>query len=222
MKPEVSILLPSVRPEAMRYCIQEIIDNTLGVYFEIVLIGDQTPLSWYDFRNARNVNFEIVNIYEPERRGVLVALREAYEKSRGDYVVPMTDDARVGYNWLKPVLDKVKEDVKNIGDFEVQPYNPFSYWGIKFSPFCLIAKKRCEQIGGFMDEGFKSFYGDPDLCLRNHVAGGKLVSVPGCAIFHPENNDAVHKVIANKYTEDDRKRFIQKWEPRFGTFPGDP
>lgn len=213
MKPDVSILLPSVRKEAMTECLDCILQNTIGVNFEIIIIGDVFPDDRFIFSKF---------IYEKERRGVVVALLEAYKQSRGEFVIPMTDDARPFKNWLRPVLDEVKKDKKNIGDFEVMPYNPFQYWGIKFSPFCLISKGRCEEIGGFMDSRFKSFYGDPDLCLRNHVQGGKLVTAQGCKILHKENNDIVHQVIASKYTNHDRQLFIEKWEPVFGAFPGDP
>lgn len=214
MKTEVSILMPSIRPQAMKHCIESIINNTPDVDYEIIVVGNIEPPQY----KTAEVRF----IHEEQRRGVVVALMEAYKASRGEFVIPMTDDARPDYNWLKPTLDEVKKDTRNIGDFEVYPFNPFSYWGIKFSPFCLISKQRCDIIGGFMDTNFKSFYGDPDLSLRNHVAGGKLVSVPGCKIYHPANNDAVHQVIVRNYVEADRAYFIKKWEPHFGKFLGDP
>lgn len=213
-KPEVSILLPSVRGHAMLHCITSIINNTYDVDYEIVVIGDVQPP---DFIKAK-----IRWIDEEERQGVVTALMLGYDFSHGDFVIPMSDDARVCENWLKPTLDEVKKDEKNIGDFVVFPHNPFSYWGIKFSPFCLISKARCEQIGGFMDKRFKSFYGDPDLSLRNHMAGGKLVTGVGSQINHPANNDLVHQTIVNKYVKADRQLFCDKWEPIFGPFPGDP
>lgn len=213
-KPEVSILLPSVRGHAMLHCINSIINNTYDVNYEIIVIGDVEP--------PKYKTIDVRWIDEEERQGVVTALMLGYAYSHGDFVIPMTDDARVGENWLKPTLDEVKKDEKNIGDFVVMPHNPFSYWGIKFSPFCLIAKTRCEQIGGFMDKRFKSFYGDPDLCLRNHMAGGKLVMGFGSQIYHPANNDLVHQTIVSKYYKADFQLFIDKWVPTFGPFPGDP
>ena len=213
MKPEVSILIPSLRPGQLKWCIEAIINAGDCEVAEIVVVSPFVP--------PKYATIDIVHVEELQKKGVVNAVTQAYNKAKGDFVISLSDEVRVYEGWLK-LLDEVKKDWTLIGDFVVEPPNPFSYWGIKFSPFPLISKKRADFLGGLLDQRYRAFYSDPDLSLRNYVEGGKVVMRNDCRIYHPYIQDDIQNKNVNEYFSKDREAFIQKWEPTFGAFPGDP
>jgi len=204
----ISIILPSVRPENLKNCIEAIIkaadyDDKL---FEIILVTDFK----HQWESAN-----IKSFYAPERKGVVDALNKGIAVAQGDYLFTLSDEAILGDKAFLYLLKDSKElyqDKALLTPLHI-PHYPFFYYGRYFAAFPFAHRDLIERVGGFFDPIYHCFYADPDLSLRCHQIDIEVHVCELATIYHPNNMSCeAHRMNVALYVEADRAIFKKRWK----------
>lgn len=196
MSINLSIILPSLRLDNMSKCIASIWANTpLGTY-EIITDTDS-------------------------REGPIFAINKCLPKTKGEYIVTLSDDARVLPKWYENMLSFMQENEKTfdgplIGNFRI--YNDsgelgdIGYYNHAFSCFPFIKRETIDKLGGYYSPEYHAYFSDPDLGMRCFAKGGKVITCPNAWIFHCGNSDPLYVSNHLKYMKEDETTFRKKWD----------
>ncbi len=211
--PELSILLPSLRPMEVEKRIAEFSQTNPDVDYELIIVS---PFSV--------AGKKVVHLLEIEKRGVLYAMNEAYKIASGDCIVPWSDDAAPCDNCLKNILEFVKSQPQEIpfvaGFAKVSPHGEgFGQWqvyGKLYVGWLCASKKTIESVGGLFDLIYKNYWGDPDFCLRVWEKGGRVEVCKNAHIKIAQINDEVKSSNLNACFEKDTETFFNRWHDKLG------
>ena len=209
--PELSILLPSIRPDLARRCIEEFALLADEVDFEVVLVSPfkiQLP--------------RVVHLLEIEKSGVIHAMNEAYSAASAPYIVLWSDDARP----LPGCLDKIMHFVRMhptpmLAGFRKRDElgresEQWSVFGRLYVGWLCAAKETIESAGGLFDPSFRNYWADPDLSLRVHRLGGHVAVCPDAWIEITQVADEVKQANLSATFDRDTQTFFAKWQELLG------
>lgn len=193
-----SILIPSLRSERLKECVNAIKENTKE-------------------RHEILVNTDIGGTYQ--------AVRKMYKEAKGEYIVHIPDDCTPLKDWLEEPLEMMK---RNTGLYEVairsrnewDIHKEHCYFGKPFAAFICMRKDDIDSVGGLIDERYSSFYGDPDLSMRVWNNGGNVEYTQNPLIHYYDKEDYIKSYNKSLYEEKDKQAFMSKWCPIFGDFGG--
>lgn len=213
---ELSIIIPSLRKDDLKFCLESIRDHTGGIDYEVLIVAPFGP--WEKYEQARW-------IHEKEPKGVVHAVNVAWPEVRGIWVTTFSDEARAMTGWAKNMIDFLRrqDNPRTIGNFRVIEHGEhcqFYYYGQLFATFPFARKSAIEALGGLFDPVFGAFYADPDLGMRAWERGGQVVTCPNAFIYHPYNRDRFNKENRRKFETKDKETFQQRWGHLEG--PGRP
>lgn len=206
----ISVILPSVRPERLIDCLNGIVNGSIGIDVEIVLVTDyEIPLQQENIDNLK-----IKWVYDPVRKGVVNAINKGVDVARGEYLFSLSDEAILGEGALKHMeaFSQLNDNIPLLTP-KHYPYYPFFYYKKAFAPFPFIHRSLLDKVGYFIDPAYKAFYADPDLSMRVWEAGYCVYEVQYASIHHPNNMSCpahVHNV--NEYLLQDRETFRKRWD----------
>lgn len=206
---ELSIIIPSLRPQELAGCIKSIQNFTEDIDFEIIVIS---PFSPFDF----GFDKRIVWVKRDQRDGVVAAVNAGYPHATGIWITTLSDEVRVMHGWAKNMIDFLKDQksLDVMGNFRVVEHGEhpqFLYYGMLFSIFPFLRKSLADKIGGLFDPAFGAFYADPDLGMRVWAACGKVVTCPNAFVFHPYRRDEINERSRLNHEEKDKETFIKRW-----------
>lgn len=191
----VSIILPSLRLEATEILREKIAKCTKD--YELIITT--------------------------ELGGVNRAAQNALHSAKGDYILLICDDMEPTEGWVGTMKDFIGDKFA-IGNFRAlddwENLLPVEkYYNKVYSWFPFISRESLEKLGGvLLDTRYKSFYGDPDLSLRMWWAGGEVLTCNDARIKLCGIYDDLKKDNAEKYEEEDKQTFIERWTPVYGEF----
>jgi len=209
--PEVSIILPSLRPDAVRQRIKEFAATNGDVDYEIIVVS---PFILKEDR--------VVHIYEEKPLGTIHAHNIAYGRSSGEYIIPWSDDALPTPKCLSNMLTFVKSHrgpiiaAFRLKDKQGRELALWCVYGKPIAAWGCLSKKTINLIGGYYDTAYKSYWADPDMCLR---AWGKRVKVKACPnawVVMDHIMDSVRTDSWNKYLAQDTETFLNRWHNKLG------
>ncbi len=207
---EISILLPSLRPEMVKRRIEEFAQTNSNVDYEIIVVS---PFKV----EGKNVKW-----IEDRRLGSVFATNLAYYYSNSNYVMYYSDKVIPTKNCLTAMLNCVKLNVEPfIGAFKMVRFNgreigAFKCYNKLYACYGCMSKKTVGLIGGFFDIYFLHSWADIDISLRCWEAGGK-VEVCQDAIVKPiPLKDKVYKDHRNQTWNKDVEYFLNKWHSKLG------
>jgi len=211
--PELSILLPSLRPDELNKRIAEFAATHSKMDYELVVVSP--------FLVSGE---KIVHILETKPRGVLYAMNEAYKKASGDYIVLWSDDASPCEGCLQNILDFVKQHDQPLpfaaGFAKVDPrgegFGQWSVYGKLYVGWACASKKTIEAVGGLFDPHYKNYWGDPDFSLRVWEKGGTVMVCKTSYIEITQINDEVKARNLSTSFEEDTQTFFNKWHDKLG------
>lgn len=209
--PEISIILPSLRPELVLQRIKEFYKTNRDSDYEIIVVSP------FKVRGDR-----VVHIYERELAGTIHAHNVAYENSSGRYIVPWADDTSPTTGCLSNMLRFVKSRKEPfIGAFRIKDRRggELSHWAVYgklYAGFACFSKKTVELAGGYYDPVYKGYWADPDMCLRNWERGGKVEVYPNAWVVTENLVDGVVTNNLSKYFDKDAETFFNRWHGRLG------
>lgn len=225
MKPILSIIIPSLRPQKLLDCILNINLNTHLSYEIICVVDDfdrfdKIPLL-FGF-SGHTIKF----IKDDKCIGTTYPIQLGLEQSSGTYIVALSDDALPQENWadnMYSFLDKQNNSIPLIGSFvvydETGELGNIGYYGRSFSPFPFIRKDNIDKIGGYYETKYNAYFADPSTGIRCWEAGGKVLVCPEAKIYHKYNPDTLHLSNKDKYWEHDESIFKETWK-HLGEFTG--
>jgi GT2 family glycosyltransferase len=198
--PEVSIILPTIRPQCFRECYNAIVKYSEGIDYELLV--------------------------DSELGGTYPSVRKMEKEATGKYIVHIPDDCVPQEKWLENMLKFMKPHDNEVfeGAFRTinawEKHGDYLYFDRKFAAFICIRKEVSDKLGGLMDKLYTSFYGDPDLSMRVWNAGGIVEHCNDAVIFYPDCLDDRKFFNKRTYEKEDEQKFIERWEPIFGKYEG--
>ncbi|MCK4966046.1 glycosyltransferase, partial [bacterium] len=165
-------------------------------------------------RNARGRYYVILNNDVLVTKGWLERLISTAEKEeRIGMAGPVTNwisGAQLDKNALYRDIEKMEEHAAYVWETNKEQYEAYH----RLRGFCLLIKKEViDKIGG-LDERFRiGNYEDDDFCLR--VSKGGYICVIAKGVFVHHFGSVTFKEIDvdyDKLLEENKKKFIQKWE----------
>lgn len=214
---KLSIILPSLRLENARKCINSIFCNSV-LDFELIIIGNTEVLN--------SIFEEDKLILDDKCIGTTYAIQKGLEQSSGEYIVTLSDDALVCPYWDEHMINFLETFPKDkivVGNFRVYnkngEANKIGYYGKQFSMFPIIRSSDIKKLGCYYSTEFNSYYSDPDLGIRISEANGIIANCKSAFIYHKFNPDNIYNLNKERYWEHDEKVFKNKWN-HLGEFKG--
>lgn len=201
-KPAVSVILPTIRPQLVEACLQNLKGAHRDIPTEIVVVAD--------FACPSHLNHS--PWYVRNRNGVIDAINLGYQASQGEYVFLTNDETTMGEDCIAKLYDAAQKHQGHVlGPCHLPPYT-FVYYDKPFIPFIFAHRAVIERCGGFLDPTYRAFYADPDFSLRAHQAGVPLTEIPEAEIHHHNTRRPDHEIAVSKWLEADRAEFRRRWD----------
>lgn len=169
----ISITLPSLHPETLVACLQNLDASTFGD-FEVIVVGPHEP-------RVGLQRGTLVYLHEPpeEARGIAAAHEKAFAAATGDFVFAYADDHLMEGGWDHVVLREFHKMNDNrliaLGVRETSPHDAIhTSFGRYYANFPLMRRDDVHIVGGWLCGKFKVGFSDTDLSLRVRHAGGKV------------------------------------------------
>jgi len=203
---KASIIIPSIRPNTIKKCINRINETSKGIDYEIIVVAPK-DLGVSDMENVKWVR--------DTKKGNIPATAAGFKFASGEYVMNIGDYFLFDTDCLKNLITLAdsKEGIFLTGA------KSHSVWGV--DPECtikdliyprlpFIKKETAEKLGGFIDDAYTYSHGDVDLAMRVYKTGGEVEVCP---------NAYTEKFDTEKEDIDDRLRpatdsllFTERWE----------
>jgi hypothetical protein len=217
---KISITLPSLFPNALAETVKNIMAASRSVDYEIIVVSP------FEVSGPR-----IVWVREETPSGNCPAHRAAFAHASGDFVVAMSDDARLSAGWADVCLRHVLARESGAGNGLLLGLNQSnlvigSVFGIYYPFFPFGRRGLIESVGGYFSDAYFAHFGDPDLALRVWSGGGRCEftadplidrierdAAPGAGRIKAAGPAQTHKETA---LERDAKTFVSRWKEKFG------
>lgn len=211
MKPEISILLPSLRPELLKRSIDEFITTNKNVDYELVVVSPfkvQAPkVKW---------------IYEGIQRGSVWATNLAYVYSESKYCVYFSDDVSPTKDCLKNMLNFMKDKGEYfIGAFKMltpsgSQIGPFGCYKKLYACYGCMSEDTVKKLEGVFHRDFLYSWGDIDASLKCWTNGGKVEICQDACVIPRQVEDDIYINHREKTFHLDVETFLNKWHPLLG------
>lgn len=212
----VSIIVPAYNQWEFTYnCINQIIDNTSDVSYEVILADD---VSSDETKDAEQYVANLRVSRNTENLGFVRNCNEAAKICRGQYILFLNNDTSVQSGWLMPLVELLEQDASIgmvgsklvYGNGKLQEaggifWKDASAWNyghcdkigkpeynyVKEVDYIsgasiMIRKSLWEQIGGFDERYVPAYCEDSDLAFEVRKAGYKVVYQPKSVVVHFE------------------------------------
>ena len=212
----VSIIVPAYNQWEFTYnCINQIIDNTSDVSYEVILADD---VSSDETKDAEQYVANLRVSRNTENLGFVRNCNEAAKICRGQYILFLNNDTSVQSGWLMPLVELLEQDASIgmvgsklvYGNGKLQEaggifWKDASAWNyghcdkigkpeynyVKEVDYIsgasiMIRKSLWEQIGGFDERYVPAYCEDSDLAFEVRNAGYKVVYQPKSVVVHFE------------------------------------
>ena len=161
MKPEISILLPSLRPELVNKTIKEFEFTNSNTRYEIVVVSPFEVLG-----------SKVKWIKEIEQFGSVYATNTSLTFSQANYVVYFSDDVSPTKDCLRYMLNLVSSHLSPfIGAFKMQTQSakeigPFGAYNRLYACYGCLHRNTINLLGQLFHSDFKYSWADIDLSLK--------------------------------------------------------
>jgi GT2 family glycosyltransferase len=167
----ISITLPSLYPEILVTCLENLDASTAGP-FEVVVVGPEKP-------RVGLKRGTLVWIEEHEQRGIAAAHEQAFRASEGSFVLAWADDHLMEGGWDNAALSEfgARERTGKIFSLGLRHTPPHDHVQTIFGRFypCFPLMRRADvlSVGGWLSGAFRHGFSDSDLALRVWESGGR-------------------------------------------------
>lgn len=196
-KPKVSIVIPSVRPDKLKVCVQAIVENAGYKNYEIIVEED-------DHDNPQ---------------GAPKVLKRGVERSTGELVLMLGDDNVPQKNFLFHAVAAMHFHFPNMdGMIGLNDMKTNGATGATAAMW-LISKKLLPMLGGeFLHTGYHHLYSDNELTARCRQAG-KYAWCEAAKIYHDhpwehgwsaESYDKFYKKAYEEQEQHDRELLAKR------------
>ena len=211
MKPEISVLLPSLRPELLSRTVKEFSETNSDVNYEIIVVSP------FEVKTDR-----VIWVKEDKSEGSVVATNRAYTNSRGDYVMYFSDDVSPTKDCLKNMLSFMKtKKTPFVGAFKMinpngKEIGPFGAYKKLYACYGCLNVETVLQLGGVFSSIFEYSWCDIDLSLRCWLTNGKVEICQDASVMPRQINDDIYKAHRGSSWDRDVEAFLNKWHSIYG------
>jgi len=210
MKPNISILLPSLREQVVKARIKDFEYTNPDFNYEIIVVSP--------FKVEGN---KVIWIQEHSKSNSVSATRIAYYFSKADYIIYFSDDVIPTIFCLENIYNfiKQKED-PFIAAFKMitpsgKEIGPFGTYDKLYACYGCLSKNTIDKIGGFWPSDFLYSWADIDMSLRCWEIGGKVEICQNAVVIPNQIEDEVYKEHRNTFQQDFQV-FLKKWHHKLG------
>lgn len=220
MAPQVSVLVPTVRPTEIGPCVEAIRAASVGLAIQIVVVADFARPS--DINADGSIGFtgrDVLWIMQTTRHGPIAAIDLAEDCATGDYLFLISDEDRMHEGAIATLYAEAErcraagEDVILFPD----PGATWSYYGRMFPPWPFVHRDLVKKLGGLLDPAYGAHYADPDLGMRAWTHGVTVRCLKEATIHHHNNACAVSNYNRETWYQRDMATFRARWD-HLGTF----
>ncbi|WP_312095207.1 glycosyltransferase family 2 protein [Aminipila sp.] len=204
------------RLEKTKKCLTAILENTKDINYELILVDNGSDdMKTLEYFKSIEHKKKIVRVTKNIGSGYPVGM--TVNMCDGKYIVIVSNDVYVTYNWLQNLLNCMESDETigmvgpmstNISNLQ-QPdnyvytsYEKFqkdakkfnehsvpSKWQERLRLITVLAMYRKEvlKLVGYMDSAFLHDFGEDDLCARIRRAGYKMMLAGDTFVHHDHN-----------------------------------
>jgi len=230
-KPELSVILPSIRPERLPGFYKSLCEST-SLQFELIVVGpNPLPEELLQYRNIKYVR-DFGHPTRAQNIALLVAEGEIVTWQADDAIMlPGSIDANMkilremGGNPLNVVIAKYQEGQVGSTDRDRQhddsyfkiaagpaasPYLPPDWWLFNVA---FMHRSFLEALGGFNSEFEGTWSSQTDLAIRAQTAGAvvKMSGIPCMICDHMPGTSGDHEPIYNCQTFHDEPLLHAKY-----------
>lgn len=229
---DISIILPSIRPNGLYNCIDRICTYVGDkIDYEIVLITDIprhrcTETQFFDVDDLPNIFNNLKVVKEDRKGGIHKAIKRGVSISDGKYIMSIADYHRIESNCIENIVEFMRKHdneliITNPKYHHYFGTDPECYvWNFYYARTPCIKKENLDKIGGeFYSTEFVSSYGDADLSLRVLEKEGRVCMCPDAWIYHSTKWEIIRSCDDKDVANDD-SIFNKKWEKRHMSVPG--
>ena len=209
--PEISITLPSLRPETALQRVREFSATNGDSDYELIIVS---PFAIEGDK--------VVHIQEKEPKGTAFANDMAYQNSSADHIVWWADDLVPTVNCLANIVNFVKSKKDPfIASFRMKDRfgkekPQWTIYGKLLAGFGCASRNTLDLIGGYFDTAYRSYWQDPDMCLRAWTRGGKVEVCQNAWVVMEHIFDKLRENNWDKYQLEDTKTFLDRWHNTLG------
>lgn len=208
---EISVLLPSLRPEALARTIREFDKTNSDVDYEIVAVSP--------FQVS---GIKTVWIKEESPRGGVFAQNIAYINSKGEYKIYFSDDVSPTVGCLRNLLNFMKVNTSPfIGAFKMitptgREIGPFGAYKRLYACYGCVNDETVKQLGSFLDDRYEYSWADIDISLRCWLAGGRVEICKDALVIPRQIEDELYKSHRGVSWDRDVEAFLSRWHLMYG------
>ncbi|MBU1120337.1 MAG: glycosyltransferase family 2 protein [archaeon] len=203
-KPDASIIILNWNSYGYtKNCINSIKKNTPDINYEIILVDNGSKDG--SCERLEKQFPDLIFIKNKVNKGFPYGLNQGYRVSRGNYLVPMNNDALVTKDWLNEAINLLESDEK-IGIVGVKEVSPQQFEDkeliekIRNSPNrekmtlpvgWVMKRKMLQEVGYLDTEYFSPVYGEEaDWNFRARKLGYRIMECSKCIVIHFSSKDA--------------------------------
>lgn len=170
----ISITLPSLHPETLVSCLENLDASTSG-RFEVIVVSPHEPRV-----GLRRGTLVWIDEQPDEARGISAAHEKAFTAARGDFVLAYADDHLLETGWDNDILvEFLQREHRNspfcLGLRETPPHDDIQVsFGRYYANFPLMRRIDAHAVGGWLCGKFQVGFSDTDLSLRVWAADGRV------------------------------------------------
>ena len=221
-KGEVSIIVPTARSiDTLEACLQSIRLYTEIPYEIIIMIN--SPYKGFREKALRLINMrggQEVALVVKEYLGFVRACNMSAEVARGQNIIILNDDVRVGYRWAKRLLSPFHDPnvgatgakvLYHDGDFHCKNYGKYKY----AECWCMATRKEIIKRLGLFDTNLEfSYCEDADFAMKLQENGYDIKQVAIPILHHGQMTTHGTKTLKKKCMKSEKKNreyLIKKW-----------
>ena len=228
-----------------RQCLDAIEATCAGVPHEVIVVDNASPDATADFLRAAEADGRLRTILNEENLGFGKAGNAGAAIARGEAVLLLNNDTIPHPGWLEALLAGLDDPtVGLVGARLLYADGTIQHAGVNFTTSlmtehvhsgvagddpavleardypavtgaCLLLSKRLwDELGG-LDEGYKHYVEDVDLCIRVWERGLRVRYVPESVVTHLEQQSAPNRAWIDALVEEGWRRFYRRWSSRW-------
>jgi len=220
---QVSIILPTLRPEVVKNCLERIYHTTKNLDYEIILV---TPIIGIKDKLRECKAFDYIKVIEEqEKAGVSRAFELAIPHIKGEYIFLLSDDQLIQTDCILNLYEYSKNQEIDRENFIVTGPRYTSVWGSHWDETIFDLYYPCNPFfhkeilksvdNVIFDTYLTNYYGDPDFALRARDKGYPVIPCPTAWMENTNAFDEVEKERRDDNFNNDHDNFVKRWESKF-------
>lgn len=212
---QLSVLLPSLRPEQLAECLPAIHKAAEGLDYEIIVVCDTATAEQANTTDRPDLAERLAYYIEAERRGPIAAILDAAAQATGDYFFVLSDEDRLHplaltkLHLRAELARSLDKHVIHCPWFGQLP--GWRYYNRVFPPFPFIHRDLAKELGGLFDPAYSAHFADPDLGMRAAESGVEVRLHGDLGLTHKNPQNALHTYNREQYYDRDEATFRAKW-----------